>query len=125
MAPGAVPGEARTGRLRDRVRRAASPIHGQGCFARRAFRAGDWIGEYRGPAVRRDGPYVLWVSEDRVHWIGRSGRNLLRWLNHSDRPNAVFEGYALYALTDIAPGEEITFDYGAGEAADGGQDDVP
>lgn len=101
-------------RLRDRVRRGPSPIHGQGCFARVAFRPGDYIGTYGGPPALRDGTYVLWISDDRVHWRGRSGRNLLRWLNHSDAPNAAFDGFDLYAVTDILPGDEITFDYDAG-----------
>jgi SET domain-containing protein len=99
-------------RLRDRVRRGPSLIHGQGCFARVAFRPGDYIGTYDGPEAARNGTYVLWVSEDRVHWTGRSGRNLLRWLNHSPMPNAEFSGFELYAIAAIAPGEEITFDYG-------------
>jgi SET domain-containing protein len=102
-------------RLRDRIRKAPSPIHGLGCFARVAFSAGTYIGTYQGPVATRDGTYVLWISEDRVHWNGRSGRNMLRWLNHSTRPNAVFDGFDLFALTDIGVGEEITFDYTAGE----------
>jgi uncharacterized protein len=103
-------------RLRERVRRAASPIHGQGCFARVAFAAGAHIGSYAGPPARRNGTYVLWVSDDGEHWHGRSGRNLLRWLNHSPAPNAAFDGFELYALAPIAAGEEITFDYGHGSA---------
>ncbi len=104
------------GRLRDRVRRAASPIHGQGCFACVELAPGDYIGTYEGPPASRDGTYVLWVSEDGESWHGRSGRNLLRWLNHSATPNADFDGFDLYALTAIAVGDEITFDYtnGAG-----------
>ncbi|HBG96359.1 MAG TPA: SET domain-containing protein-lysine N-methyltransferase [Chromatiaceae bacterium] len=102
------------GRLRERVAKGPSSLHGQGCFARVAFRAGDFIGTYQGREARRDGTYVLWISSDGKHWIGRSGRNLLRWLNHSNRPNAVFDGFDLYALTDIGIGEEITFDYTAG-----------
>jgi len=101
----------RGSRLRDRVRRGPSPIHGQGCFARIAFRPGDHIGTYEGPVATRNGTYVLWVSDDRVHWTGRSGRNLLRWLNHSETPNAAFDGFELYAIAAIAPGDEITFDY--------------
>lgn len=108
-------------RLRDRVRRGPSPIHGNGCFARVAFSAGDFIGTYQGPEARRDGTYVLWISDDFIHWIGRSGRNLLRWLNHSDAPNAEFDGFDLYALTEIAVGEEITFDYSAGDVEGGGE----
>jgi SET domain-containing protein len=33
-------------------------------------------------------------------------------LNHASTPNAYFWGHQLYALVDIAKGEEITFDYG-------------
>jgi len=102
-------------RLRDRVRTGPSSVHGKGCFSLIAFSAGDFIGTYQGPAVSRDGTYVLWISDDRIHWTGRSGRNLLRWLNHSDAPNAEFDGFDLYASTEIAPGEEITFDYSAGD----------
>jgi SET domain-containing protein len=108
-----------SGRLRERVRRAPSPIHGQGCFARIAFQEGDYIGTYEGPSASRDGTYVLWISEDRRHWTGRSGRNLLRWLNHSETPNAAFDGFDLYAIAPISPGDEITFDYGAGEEEGG------
>jgi SET domain-containing protein len=105
------------GRLRDRVHRAPSPIHGQGCFARAPSSPGDYIGTYTGPAAQRDGTYVLWVSDDGERWQGRSGRNLLRWLNHSDAPNAAFDGFDLYASRAIAPDEEITFDYAGARAS--------
>ncbi|HIE54148.1 MAG TPA: SET domain-containing protein, partial [Chromatiaceae bacterium] len=67
------------------------------------------------PRAKRNGVYVLWVCndpEDDGSWEGRSGRNLLRYLNHSADGNAEFDGYDLYALRDIAPDEEITFHYG-------------
>ena len=98
-------------RLRDRVYRAPSPIHGDGCFARVPFAAGDHIGTYTGPQATRDGTYVLWVREEGRAWEGRSGRNLLRWINHQEDGNAWFDGFELYARRDIAAGEEITFDY--------------
>jgi SET domain-containing protein len=104
-------------RLGDRVYRAPSAIHGFGLFARVAIPAGSYIGSYEGPRARRDGVYVLWVYEaiDRDP-VGRSGRNLLRWLNHRDDGNAEFDGFDLYARRPIAAGEEITFDYSGGEA---------
>jgi uncharacterized protein len=111
-----MPGTVAPGRLRDRVYRAPSAIHGFGCFARIPLSAGDLIGTYAGPPARRDGTYVLWVLEAGADPLARSGRNLLRWLNHQNPGNARFAGFDLYALTDIAPGEEITFDYGGGEA---------
>ncbi|MCG6859700.1 MAG: SET domain-containing protein-lysine N-methyltransferase, partial [Chromatiaceae bacterium] len=63
-------------RLRDRVYRTRSPIHGTGCFARKAFTAGEYIGTYKGPEAKRDGTYVLWVYEEGRPPVGRSGRNL-------------------------------------------------
>ena len=104
-------------RLRARVYRAPSSIHGIGCFARVAFAQGDFIGTYAGRPARRDGTYVLWVTEEGRPPVGRSGRNLLRWLNHEVPGNARFDGFDLYALRNIAPGEEITFDYGGGDGA--------
>lgn len=98
--------------LRDWVYCAPSAIHGKGLFARRAFAAGDYIGTYWGPRVKRNGTYVLWVYEDaNAPPTGRSGKNILRYLNHSAPGNAEFDGYDLYALRDIETNEEITFDY--------------
>ncbi len=78
------------------------------------FQTGDLIGTYEGPEVDRDGTYVLWVYDPEGNSLsGREGRNLLRWLNHSDDPNAELDGFDLYARRAIAVDEEITFDYGA------------
>jgi len=101
-------------RLRDRVYKAESSIHGNGLFARVRFEPGDYIGTYEGPTARRNGTYVLWVYEGD-EWVGRSGRNLLRWLNHREQGNAEFHGYDLYAKGVIEPDDEITFDYSNGE----------
>ncbi|QGU31624.1 SET domain-containing protein [Thermochromatium tepidum] len=101
--------------LEHRLRVAPSPIHGQGCFARIAFEPGDHIGTFEGLEVTEDGPHVLWVYDpERGRLTGRRGTNVLRWLNHSDDPNAEFDGFELYARRAIAVGSEITIDYGAG-----------
>lgn len=89
----------------------ASPIHGRGVFARVPIPKGAYIGTYRGREARRDGTYVLWLIGADGLAIGRSGRNQLRFLNHSKKPNAYFEEFELYALRRIRAGEEITFDY--------------
>ncbi|MET0071693.1 MAG: SET domain-containing protein [Candidatus Thiodiazotropha sp.] len=104
-------------RLGSIVYKAPSEIHGNGLFAKIAIGRGDYIGTYEGPAAKRDGTYVLWVFEDGKDPVGRSGRNLLRYLNHQDEGNAEFDGFDLYALDDIEPHEEITFDYGGWEEA--------
>lgn len=99
--------------LREMVYSALSPIHGTGLFAKRSIMKGEYIGTYHGPEATRDGTYVLWVydKEDEASAIGRSGRNLLRYLNHAARGNAEFDGFDLYALKDIKIDQEITFNY--------------
>lgn len=99
-------------RLGNIVYRAASTIHGNGLFAKVDIAKGEFIGTYSGPTAKRDGTYVLWVFEEGQPPVGRSGRNLLRYLNHQNEGNAEFDGFDLYALRDIEAHEEITFDYG-------------
>ena len=102
--------------MRSVVYAAQSGIHGTGVFASREIAAGEYIGTFAGPEVRRDGVYVLWVyeAEDSDSAVGRSGRNLLRYLNHGLPCNAEFEDFDLYARTTIPRDEEITIDYGDG-----------
>jgi len=89
-----------------------SPIHGKGVFACGEISTGDFLGAYTGPKASRNGTYVLWVTDEKGEEYGVSGRNKLRYLNHSSEPNAEFDGQELWALDDIQPGEEVTFHYG-------------
>jgi SET domain-containing protein len=93
---------------------AESGIHGRGLFAACDIARGEYIGTFHGPPARRDGHYVLWVyaSPEDAEPVGRSGRNMLRFLNHAALCNAQFDGFDLYARRAIAAGEEITIDYG-------------
>ena len=88
-----------------------SPIHGKGVFAKKKIRKGTFLGTYEGQPTRKDDTYVLWVDEEGT-WVGIDGENELRWLNHSSRPNAEFDGADLFAIRTIQPDEEITFFYG-------------
>ena len=89
-----------------------SPIHGRGLFATHTIADGARIGAYEGPPAEYDSTYVLWVEDDDGVWHGILGENELRYLNHSSRPNAAFEGADLYAMRAIAADEEITIHYG-------------
>jgi SET domain-containing protein len=106
-----------------------SPVHGRGVFATRAIPAGTRIIEYKGEhidwkeALRRDatkGPddfHTFFFSLDDGSIIdgGRRGNNA-RWINHSCEPNCEAQEedgrVFIYALRDIAPGEELNYDYG-------------
>ena len=105
----------RNAQLQELVHTADSEIHGTGLFASRDIQAGEYIGTYWGPEARRNGTYVLWVydAENEESASGRSGRNLLRYLNHAKDCNAEFDEYDLYATELILKGNEITFDYGS------------
>lgn len=85
-----------------------SPIHGRGLFATRRIRPGTVIGEFRGAKTRRDGPHVLWLSEDE----GLRVDNELRYVNHSCAPNAEAQGTLLVAIRNTQRGAEITIHYG-------------
>ncbi len=98
--------------LKTVVYAATSGIHGTGLFASRDIDEGEYIGTFAGPEARRDGVYVLWVYESEDRAVGRSGRNVLRYVNHALPCNAKFDGFELYAVCAIDCDEEITIDYG-------------
>jgi hypothetical protein len=87
-----------------------SPIHGKGLFADTFIPAGAVIGTLSGKYTTRDGDYVLWLDSQQGFLV----RGDLRYINHSDAPNAVYyDTLEVCALRDIHRHEEITHDYGA------------
>lgn len=85
-----------------------SPIHGKGLFAKKFIPVGQVIGIIRGKHTMREGDHVLWIDQD----TGIHVQCDLRYINHSDNPNAAyFDSLEVCAVRDIHPGEEITHDY--------------
>ncbi|MCP4132206.1 MAG: SET domain-containing protein [bacterium] len=90
-----------------------SVIHGKGVFAKEDIPKKSFIGTYEGEKTNRDSTYVLWVQDDNDGWFGVKGRNNLKYLNHSSKPNAEFAGGTeLYAISKIEKGDEVTIHYG-------------
>lgn len=102
-----------------------SDIDGQGVFAAEAIPARRKIGEVRGEAVSLREAQRRSRGQQRIMMIAVSERraidasqsvDALRFANHACRPNARLKlnqgRVELYALRDIAPGEEITVNYG-------------
>ncbi len=101
-----------------------SPIHGTGVFATRRISAGTRVLEYlgevidKGESVRRcEGNNEYIFSLDTAHDIdGNVPWNSARFINHSCAPNCeaiLDEGHIwIVAVRDIAPDEELTFNYG-------------
>lgn len=102
-----------------------SPIDGYGVFALEPARRGHKIGEVRGESItvaearRRAATLerimIVEVSHKSAVDLARS-TDPMRFTNHSCQPNGrltIRDGrIEFYALRDIAPGEEITVDYG-------------
>jgi len=97
---------------------------GLGLFAVRPIAKQQCIVAYSGAriataeAARRERRGAKYMFEIDSRWTvdGSSRRNLGRYANHSCRPNAeavLRKGkIVLVAVRDIAPGDEITYDYG-------------
>ena len=102
----------------------SSLIHGTGAFAKRSIAKGEPVVEYVGEkiskseSIRRceeDNQYIFTLS-DQYDLDGNVDSNPARFLNHSCEPNCEAlldeERIWIMALRDIAPGEELTFNYG-------------
>ena len=105
-----------------RIGRAAT---GLGLFAAKPIAAKAYIVTYRGKRIptalahrRERAAAAKYMFEINRQWTidGSSRRNLGRYINHACRPNCeavLRKGRMMFvALRDIAPGEEITLDYG-------------
>ena len=112
---------------RIQVRR--SGVHGKGVFALQPIAAGETLIEYTGEviswpeALRRhphdpkDPHHTFYFHVDDKHVIdAKYGGNASRWINHSCDPNCeadeVDGRIFIKALRDLAPGEELFYDYG-------------
>ena len=93
-----------------------SDTHGAGVFATAQIPSGAYIITFGGPLWHLsefDMAVHHHLQVGPEHYLGPSG-DLDDLVNHSCEPNAGFHGgLDLVARRDIAPGEEITMDYGA------------
>lgn len=94
---------------------------GLGLFAQAPIKKDDFIIEYYGPVLdeeERDtkGGKYLFALDDELTIDGTARENIARYINHSCKPNSEpeIEGKRIYvyAIKNIQPGEEITYDYG-------------
>ena len=106
-----------------------SGVHGRGVFALEAIAEGETLIEYVGEiiswkeALRRhpndpsdpNHTFYFHIDEDRVI-DALHGGNSSRWINHACNPNCEADEQDgrvfIKALRDIAPGEELNYDYG-------------
>lgn len=113
-----------------------SGIHGLGMFARRRIKRGEKVLEYLGEKITKaesnrrglalyeeaskDGSAAVFIFElnKRYDLDGDIPENAAKHINHSCDPNCEAQNIRghiwVVALRSIAPGEELTFDYGFG-----------
>ncbi|WOB07788.1 SET domain-containing protein [Piscinibacter gummiphilus] len=102
-----------------------SVIDGQGVFAAEPIPARRKIGEVRGEPVSQQEAAARSRGQMRIMMIAVSARraidasqstDALRFINHSCRPNTALKvnqgRVEFYALRNIAPGDELTVNYG-------------
>jgi hypothetical protein len=98
---------------------------GLGLFATKPIKKGSKIVRYFGPLLdsrnkKHDAIENKYLFELNGRWTidGSVRRNIARYINHACRPNAESDVSArkrkvvIRAIKDIAPGEEINYDYG-------------
>ena len=100
----------------------SSPINGAGCYTTTPIRKRARILEYTGPRMTKDEADILYESRDITYLFGVGngdtvidGYGMAAFLNHSCDPNCETDerdGHIyIYALRDIAAGEELVYDY--------------
>ena len=102
----------------------SSSIHGLGGFAKARVASGTAVLEYVGEKITKaeslrrceQNNVFIFGLNDHEDIDGNVPWNPARWLNHSCSPNAeaqvIEDRIWLIAIRDIAPAEEITFNYG-------------
>ena len=110
-----------------RVVRRPSPISGWGVYAAHRIAEDTRIVEYKGELVsqteawRREQRYLarhrIWIFTINGRWARDAGigGNVARYINHACHPNCYVDivGHTIWIIAsrDIAPGEELTYDY--------------
>ena len=103
---------------------APSRLVGKGLFAGTRIPARAKVGEFEGERIglrearrRAKGRRIVAIVELERHALDATRmKHGFRFINHSCAPNTFFritpQRAEIYALRDIAPGEELTVDYG-------------
>ncbi|MGA8044363.1 MAG: SET domain-containing protein-lysine N-methyltransferase [Terracidiphilus sp.] len=110
----------------------SSAIHAAGCYATTPIQKGVRVAEYDGPRLTKRQADTAYEESPITYLFGVGdgsvvidGHSMAMFINHSCDPNCETEEIRgrvwIRAIRDIAPGEEITYDYCL---YDGGDDEA-
>ena len=100
----------------------SSAIHAAGCYTTTLIRRGARVVEYTGPRLRKSEADRIYEDLPVTYLFGIGSRSIVidghgaaMFLNHSCEPNCetneIDDRVWILAIRDIAPGEELTYDY--------------
>jgi hypothetical protein len=100
----------------------SSAIHAAGCYTTTPIRKGARVVEYTGPRIQKAEADRLYEDSPITYLFGIGARSTVidghgaaMFLNHSCDPNCETDESRgrvwIQAIRDIAPGEELTYDY--------------
>jgi SET domain-containing protein len=107
----------------------SSSIHAAGCYTMRSIKNGTRIVEYDGPRFTKEVADERYKDRD-ITYLFSTGENGIvidgfgtaMFLNHSCNPNCETEDVDdriwITAIRDIAPGEELTYEYNLHDSDD-------
>jgi hypothetical protein len=108
----------------------SSAIHAAGCYTTTAIRKGERVAEYTGHRLTKDEADALYKHSPITYLFGLGdgsvvidGQCTAMYINHSCNPNceSVEIGGRVWikSIRNIAPGEELTYDYCLYDGDDG------
>jgi uncharacterized protein len=100
----------------------SSAIHAAGCYTTTPIRKGARVVEYTGPRLHKSEADRIYEDSPITYLFGIGSRSIVidghgaaMFLNHSCNPNCETDEADgrvwIMAIRDIAPGEELTYDY--------------
>ena len=106
----------------------SSSIHAAGCYTTRAIKKGSRIVEYDGPRFTKKQADERYAAR-HVTYLFSCDKNMVidgfgtaMFINHSCDPNCESENFDgriwVTAIRDIAPGEELTYEYNLHDSDD-------
>ena len=111
----------------------SSEIHAAGCYTTRAIRKGQRVCEYDGPRMSKKEADTRYQDRSVTYLIGYGesdgvidGFGAAMFMNHCCEPNCETEEengrIFVVALRNIAPGEELVYEYNLWDSDDATQD---